>query len=343
MATVTKPPIADASLVHNGIAGIALTGDRIRATIFPDAGGKIADLVHLPSGYDLLWKNPRVPLRATYPGASFDDVWSGGWDELFPTDPPCVVGDNAFHDHGDLWCGPWDWHVTADDGETATVHLQRDAMSLPCRFEKEVTLRRDSLELEVRHRLTNLGVQPVPYTWSIHVAHAIGPGSRFHLPATRVGAAPPMRSRFGDAVHELAWPVHDGVDLAATLAAEEGRTEWFHTLDQRDGWCAVTHPSPGVGLALSYDPELFRTTWTWGVYGGWRGHYVLLTEPSTSPPGGLAAAVAAGTEAVLGPNEVLETTVVATVLEGVGAAGPGDELPEGAATRRYPPRGAPIG
>jgi hypothetical protein len=101
-------PIIDTTLVHEGVPGLALTGDRIRATVFPAAGGKIADLVHVPSGFDLLWRNPRVPLRATYPGASFDDVWSGGWDELFPTDPPCVVGDNAFHDHGDLWCGPWE-------------------------------------------------------------------------------------------------------------------------------------------------------------------------------------------------------------------------------------------
>ena len=50
---------------------------------------------------------------------------------------------------------------------------------------------------------------------------------------------------------------------------------------------------------LEFDPSLFRTTWLWGVYGGWRGHYVLLTEPSTSPPGGLAQNVADGTAAWL--------------------------------------------
>ena len=72
-------------------------------------------------------------------------------------------------------------------------------------------------------------------------------------------------------------------------------------------------------LPLSFDPSVFRTVWTWGVYGGWRGHYVLLTEPATSPPGGLAANVASGAAACIEPGAVLETSVVARVLEGVSA------------------------
>ena len=84
------------------------------------------------------------------------------------------------------------------------------------------------------------------------------------------------------------------------------------------GWCAVAHPSRSLGLALAFDPELFRTTWLWGVYGGWRGHYVLLTEPSTSPPGGLAQNVADGTAAWLDAGATIETAVTATVVEGAG-------------------------
>ena len=121
-----------------------------------------------------------MPLRRTYPGAAFDDVWCGGWDELFPTDPACEIGDNTFHDHGDLWCGPWDWSVEEDDGETATVSLRRYAMALPCLMEKWITVRRDGLDVRFRHRLTNLGAQPVPFVWNLHVAHAI---ARFADPA----------------------------------------------------------------------------------------------------------------------------------------------------------------
>ena len=136
------------------------------------------------------------------PGAAFDDIWCGGWDELFPTDPPCELDGNTFHDHGDLWHGPWDWTVEHDDGETATVHLRRYTVALPCLMEKWITLRRDGLDVRFRHRLTNLGTQPLPFAWSLHVAHAIGPDSRIHLPAAAVAAGPSMPGRLdgnGDA------------------------------------------------------------------------------------------------------------------------------------------------
>ncbi len=310
--------IVDTTLVHDGVPGLALEGDRLRLTLFPDAGAKILDLVHRPTGVNLLWQNPRVPLRRTYPGAAFDDVWCGGWDELFPTDPPCELDGNTFHDHGDLWHGPWDWSIDEDDGETATVALRRFTVALPCLMEKWVTLRRDGLDVTFRHRLTNLGTQRVSFAWNLHVAHAIGPDSRIHVPAKALAVVPTHPGRFAGGPAVLDWPLHGDIDLSAVLPAEAGMTEWLHTVGVAEGWCAVTHPSRSLGLGITFDPELFRTTWLWGVYGGWRGHYVLLTEPSTSPPGGLAKNVAGGTAAWLEAGAAIETAVTATVIEQTG-------------------------
>ena len=318
---MTARPIVDAAHTQEGVPGLALEGDRLRLTLYPEAGAKILDLVHLETGQNLLWQNPRVPLRRTYPGAAFDDVWCGGWDELFPTDAPCEIGDNTFHDHGDLWHGPWEWVVEEDDGETATVALRRYAVAVPCLMEKWVTVRRASLEVHFRHRLTNLGSQPVPYVWNLHVAHPIGPRSRFHLPVEGLRVVEMQPGRFAGAEVPLRWPEHDGVDLRAVPPPEAGLTEWLHTVGVREGWCEVVHPDRSVGLRLEFDPGVFRTTWLWGVYGGWRGHYLLLTEPCTSAPGGLASSIADGTAGVLAPEAVLETAVTATVLEDVG----GDE------------------
>ena len=325
--TVGADRLVDTSLLRDGVPGIALEGEKLRLTVFPEAGGKILDLVHKPTGVDLLWKNPRVPLRRTYPGAMFDDVWCGGWDELFPTDPPCELDGNAYHDHGDFWIGPWEWSIERDDGDEATLYLRRHAVSLPCLMERWVTLPRDGLNVSFRHRLTNLGTQTVPYVWSLHVAHAIAPDSRLHLPAGRLGVVWPQCGRAGDATGDISWPTSDGQDLAGVPRPESGLTEFFFARDLREGWCAVVHPSAGLGLGLSFDSDVFSTVWIFGVYGGWRGHYVLLTEPSTSPPGGLAKSVAEGQAAQLEPGAALETRVVATVLEGVDPGLSGDALP----------------
>jgi hypothetical protein len=298
--------IADRSLVVGGVSGILLETDLLRLTLFPDAGAKILDLVHRRSGENLLWQNPRVPLARTYPGPAFDDVWCGGWDELFPTDAACAIGQNTFPDHGDLWCGPWSWSL-ADDGDRATVTLRRYGVSLPCLMEKSVTMRQGSLDVEFRHRLTNLGSQPLEFAWSLHVAQAVDPGSRIVLPDCALQVVEGWEGRFRSRPQPLA-----PADAATVAPPDAGLTEWLYTVGASDGRCEVVHPARGIGLRLAFDPHVFRTTW---LYGGWRGHYVLLTEPSTSPPGGLAQNVAEGTAASLPAGEELETAVIASVLE----------------------------
>ena len=329
---MTLHRIVDDTFEHEGVPGLLVECDRLRFTLFPEAGAKILSLVHKPTGVDLLWANPRVPLRRTYPGAAFDDVWCGGWDELFPTDTPGEVGGNTFHDHGDLWFGPWHWAVEHDDGEQATIYLRRYTVALPCLMEKWLTVQRDGLDVQFRHRLTNLGTQPVPFTWNLHVAHAISPDSRIHLPAGRIDAVPAQAGRFAAAPEGLGWPSHEGTDLGAVLSPDSGLTEWLYAQELREGWCAVMHPSAGVGLGLAFDSRVFGTVWLWGVYGGWRGHYVLLTEPSTGPPGGLARNVEDGTAAWLDAGATLETAVIATILDDVVGVGPPDERPPGLRT-----------
>jgi hypothetical protein len=316
--------LVDTSLVRNGVPGISLEGDELSISIFPDAGGKILDLVHKPTGFNLLWQNPRVSLARTYAGAAFDDVWCGGWDELFPTDLPCTLDGNGYHDHGDLWIGPWEWSVERDDGEEAIIRLRRFAVSLPCLMEKWISLRRGATAVTFRHRLRNLGTQPVSFLWNLHVAHAVERGSRVHLPAGRLGVEVPYFGRAGHGVRELTWPLHEDAagerhDLSRVPGPESGSTEFLFARDLREGRCGVTHPSAGLGLELAFDRDVFSTVWLFGVYGGWRGHYFLLTEPCTSPPGSLADAVASGHAAILGAGETLETKVVATVLTEVDA------------------------
>jgi len=322
--------LVDTSLDLGGVPGIALEGDVLYVTLFPEVGGKILDLVHRPTGANLLWRNPRVPLARTHPGAPFDDVWCGGWDELFPTDAPCVLDGNAFHDHGDLWNGPWAWSVDHDDGASAAITLRRYSPSLPCLVEKRIELERGSASLLLRYRLENLGPRPIQFVWNLHVAHSLEQGSRALLPAGSLGTHEPYLGRAGGG--DYAWPRHvdeGGVDhdLSETLGPDSGLSEFLSARELREGWCAVVHPSTGIGLGLAFDVQVFPTVWLFADYGGWRGHHFLLTEPSTSPPGSLAENVAAGSAASLGSGAVLETVVVASVLTGTHTGMPADERP----------------
>ena len=82
-----------------------------------------------------------------------------------------------------------------------------------------------------------------------------------------------------------------------TPPPEEAFTEWLWS-QSTNGVVAVHHPD-GSGVSIAYDTAAFPYLWLWGVYGGWRGHYVLLTEPCTSRPGSLVENVERGTAARL--------------------------------------------
>ncbi len=309
----------------NGLEVVHLVGDRIEVAVVPAAGGKVSRVVDLASGFNVLWENPRVPVARTYPGAPFDDVWSGGWDDIFPTDPPCEFDGGSYHDHGDLWIGEWGWSVDEDSPDAATIHLSRDSVSLPCRVDKWIRVERGSPRLTVRLRLTNSGPRPVTFMWNQHIAHAIGPGSRVHVPASRMYVEGPAPSL--DATEFVDWPIHNGKDLSRLAGPEAGTLEFLYPADLREGWCTVTHPSRALAVRVEFDPAVFSTPWQWRVSGGWRGHHFLLTEPCTSRPGSLADAVANSTAAVLAAGSSLETELTVTLCTRFDEAAPGDVDP----------------
>ena len=96
-----------------------------------------------------------------------------------------------------------------------------------------------------------------------------------------------------------------------TPPPEEAFTEWLWS-QSTNGVVAVHHPD-GSGVSIAYDTAAFPYLWLWGVYGGWRGHYVLLTEPCTSRPGSLVENVERGTAARLEAGTALETSVAIRV------------------------------
>ncbi|HTF72294.1 MAG TPA: hypothetical protein VK638_57475, partial [Edaphobacter sp.] len=72
--------------LYSGLRLITLENELLRIQLLPEAGAKIWQITYLPLNVDLLWNNPHtLPARHAI-DACYDDVWSGGWDELFPND-----------------------------------------------------------------------------------------------------------------------------------------------------------------------------------------------------------------------------------------------------------------
>jgi hypothetical protein len=90
---------------------VILENERIRAVILPELGTKLWQITYKPAGRDLLWHHPRIPPRIVPLHSVYDDVFFGGWDELYPNDMPEPLGGEPLPDHGEIWALPWEFEL----------------------------------------------------------------------------------------------------------------------------------------------------------------------------------------------------------------------------------------
>lgn len=104
-----------ATLAHgtvHGYASIVIKNRRLRAVVIPLLGGRVWEFEDRVRGRQWIWHQLDVQLRAHAARSNYDEVWAGGWEELFPN-----VGAGRFEgrdlpDHGEWWTLLLDvqWH-----------------------------------------------------------------------------------------------------------------------------------------------------------------------------------------------------------------------------------------
>lgn len=307
---------------YQGLQAITLENDGLRVDLFPEAGAKIYNLVFKPRDYQLLWHNPRIEPKCVGLGESYDDNFSGGWDELFPNDAPTHFEGRDLPDHGELWCQPWKMEVVRETAAEVTVHLCRPSTAML--VEKWITLRAGETVLRFRHRITNLGKVPANFLWKLHPALRVGEHHRVDVPGRRAEFVGPDWSRLDGAEREFDWPIArnaagETADLRFVLPATSGKRDFVYVKELKDGWCAVTDTRRQVGFGLVFPRDVFKWVWLFMPAGGWRGIQTVILEPCTAYPKDLHIAAKNGTCSRLEPGGVLECETLGVVYPGVSS------------------------
>jgi tetratricopeptide (TPR) repeat protein len=242
------------------IDALVIDNDRLRVTVLPALGGRIASLVHKPTDRELLYRNPVLqPANFALNGAWF----SGGieWN----------IGATG---HTALSCAPL--HAARvpapDGGEMLRLWEWERLRDLPFQVDLWLPDRSDFLYVGVRIR--NPHDRPVPTYWWSNIA----------VPEERRVLAPAQEAwHFGyeRRLRRVPVPTYDGVDRTypanSTFAADyfyevpDGRRRWIAALDE-----------DGHGLVqTSTDVLRGRKLFVWGTGGGGRRWQEFLTEPGT--------------------------------------------------------------
>ncbi|MER5750923.1 DUF5107 domain-containing protein [Streptomyces sp. NPDC002088] len=242
------------------IDALVIENDRLRATVFPALGGRIASLVHKPTGRELLYRNPVFqPANFALNGAWY----SGGieWN----------IGATG---HTTLSCSPL--HAARvpapDGGEMLRLWEWERLRDLP--FQVDVWLPEGSDFLYVGVRVRNPHEHPVATYWWSNIA----------VPEERRVLAPAEEAwHFGyeRRLRRVPVPSYDGTDRTYPLNSTFAADYFYEVPDGRRRWIAALD-GDGHGLVqTSTDVLRGRKLFVWGTGSGGRRWQEWLTEPGT--------------------------------------------------------------
>jgi len=321
----------------NGLRTLQLENRFLRVVLLPEAGAKIWQITYKPLAADLLWNRPGMAPARHGLGAAYDDVWSGGWDELFPTDEAGSFDGRSLPDHGELWTG--EWHAAPfTEGDAAGIRLRFSTPVSLFDAEKTILLRPEASTLELRYRLTNQGQAPFPFLFKLHPAFAVSASHRIDFAPMTVVREPDFPGTLGEAPLSFPWPYAPlnghRLDLRQVPEPASGAVHFFYGDHLRGGWCGVTNCATGLAAGLRYDPQVFSSCWLFATHGGWLDLNVAVLEPATGYPFRLQSLIESGRARWLAPGETLETSVLFSAQQGLKSIGgvepdghilPGDE------------------
>ncbi|MFD8723789.1 DUF5107 domain-containing protein [Streptomyces sp. NPDC059629] len=235
------------------VDAIVIENDRLRATVLPGLGGRVASLLHLPTGRELLYRNPVFqPANLALNGA-----WYAGGIEW-------NIGATG---HTTLSCAPL--HAARvhapDGGEMLRLWEWERLRDLP--FQVDLWLPDGSDFLRVGVRVRNPHAHAVPlYWWS---STAVPEDRRVVVPAEAAWEFGPERR-----LRRVPAPAHADQRPYAT--------DWFYDIpDGRRRWIAALD-ADGHGLAQTSTDELRgRKQFVWGSGPGGRRWQEWLGAPGS--------------------------------------------------------------
>ncbi|MEU1292722.1 MULTISPECIES: DUF5107 domain-containing protein [unclassified Streptomyces] len=242
------------------LTALVLENDRLRATVLPGLGGRLASLFHKPTGRELLYRNPVFqPADFALNGAWF----SGGveWN----------IGATG---HTTLSCAPLHAaRVPAPDGGPMLRLWEWERLrDLP--FQIDLWLPPDADFLLVAVRIRNPHERPRPTYWWSNTA--VPEDRRVLTPATAAW-------HFGHErrLSRVPVPAHDGIDRTHPLNSPYAADYFYDLPEGGRRWIAALD-ADGHGLVqTSTDVLRGRKLFVWGHRDGGRRWQEWLTEPGT--------------------------------------------------------------
>ena len=261
----------DCRISYETIAGwraLVLENDLLKAVLLPDKGADLYQLIHKPSGVNVLYQShwglqpPGAPPRASSGEREFMWNYEGGWQELFPSaNFACTYQGRPMPFHGEVATMPWEQAVLTETAEAVAVVFSVRCHLTPFRLERRLRLVRGRPTLYFDETITNESESPAHFVWGQHCVVGkpfLEAGCRLETPARTLFTPPTLygeTSRLA-ADQRAAWPMaplrrrHGGPARRAGPGGQDARRRVSHRSGSRLGGGDQSAAGPDVSDRL---------------------------------------------------------------------------------------------
>ncbi len=280
---------------YKDVSAVICENDKLKVTLLPEVGSKIASAIYKPLNYEALWQNPGKKYKKTNYGDSYPAGEFSGFDEMFPSISRCFYENPPFAgveipDHGEVWSIPWQYSI-----EKERVILEVKGVRLPYKLHKTVSL--EGSRIHIEYEATNLSDFNLDFIWAAHPLFNTSKGMEFIVPVgmNKIVNAVPGK-RLPDYGRSYDFPIAqlaDGSKFNLSIVPEKnefGYQKYYFLCKVTQGWCILYDPAKKLNIGLSFPKEQVPYLGMWLNEGGWDGQYNIAPEPATGAMDSITAA-----------------------------------------------------
>jgi hypothetical protein len=333
-------------LQQYGLDLVVLENEFVRVGVLAGRGCDVVEFNYKPRDMDF------VPLRsrAMAPSAvsvasvavqhqvSFLEMYSGGWQEVFPNGgAPSEYAGASFGQHDEVANLPWDYVIEEDRPSRIAVRFVVRTRRMPFRLERRMRLDRGATGVAIESTITNESDRDLPVMWGHHIALGapfLDDSCRIVLPGQPAviphDTAIHPNGRMIHNTERFAWPYAsdangDPVDLSR-MPARGVPSDIAYVTGLPAGTYQAWSERSELGLRVRWHADVMPYLWLWQEpastpgYPWWSSDYLIGLEPFTSyPTNGLAEAVANGSALTVAGATTVQSHTQIDVIEALDA------------------------